>query len=177
MGSGSSRVHRLIAAGCLALSLGAGSGVTAAERGKGGEAFTARRDLTPAQQAAMAKTLAQYAPMRVDIFTFGDIAEITGFGDKLAATLKAAGWSPKVWLLDNGIAYGVVGVPVFARGASGPKADAATAALMQALRDQKVASQKFEPFKNDEPIEERFAATWNTSDVGGVRVYVGLAPP
>ena len=177
MGNASSGVRQLVVAGCLALSLGVGANAMAAERGKGSEAFAAKRDLTAGQQAAVAKALAQYAPMRVDIFTFGDIAEITGFGDKLAAALKAAGWTPKVWLLDNGIAYGVVGVPVFARAASGEKADAATAALMQALRDQKVASQKFEPFKNDNPIEERFAASWNPADVGEVRVYVGLTPP
>ena len=177
MRGGWTGVGRLLAAGCVALSVGAGSGAVAADRGKAAEAVAAKRDLTAAQQADMAKALSQYAPMRVDIFTFGDIAEITGFGDKLAAALKAAGWNPKVWLLDNGIAYGVVGVPVFARAASGEKADAATAALMQALRDQKVASQKFEPFKNDNPVEERFAASWNPADVGEVRVYVGLTPP
>jgi hypothetical protein len=152
----------------FALALCAGHGALAAEKA---------RTLSGAQQAAVEKVVAQYAPLKVDIFTFGDMAELTGFGGKLSTTLQAAGWKPKIFPIDNGVAYGVVGVAVFSRQASGDRAEAAAAALVDALRAQKIVAGKFEAFKTDEPPADRFAASWDPANVGDVRVFIGLAPP
>ncbi|MEO6341164.1 MAG: hypothetical protein ABIO39_14070 [Caulobacteraceae bacterium] len=140
------------------------------------DAQAADRRLTAGRQAAVVKALAGFAPVRVDIFIFGDTPEIMALTTDISATLRQAGWRPKLWAQANTIAYGVVGVPAFAREAAGAKADAGAEALVAALKAQKIASAKFHPFHDNEPPDRVFEGAWDSADVGAVRVYVGLNP-
>ena len=140
------------------------------------DAAVKARTLSAAQRAAMAKDLARFAPVRADIIVFGDTKEITAFGAAISDTLQQAGWRPKLWPIARGIAYGVVGVPIFANGAGDDKAVEAAAALETDLRTARITAKKFQSFPEDTVMKEQFEAAWNEADVADVRLFVGLKP-
>lgn len=143
---------------------------------EGAAAAAKARRLTPAQQATLAKAVAGFAPMRVDVFIFGDTPEITTLTADISAALRQGGWRPKLWAQANSIAYGVVGVPVFAHGEGGPGPDAAATALTAALKGQGIISAKVPPFHGTDAPDRVFEDAWDKADLGEVRVYVGLNP-
>lgn len=132
------------------------------------------RDLTPAQQTDFKQRLEPLAPLRVDIFTFGDSQEIAAFARKLAETLEIAGWKPKIWSVFSGASFGVTGVPIVARTET---ADKAAKALVEALIAANVSAKQFPTeqgfFKgNDVPMSVN-GPPWDANDVADLRIFVG----
>lgn len=117
--------------------------------------------------------LATFGPMRVDILTFGDTREISDFGRNLAEALQTVGWKPKVWSVMSGSAYGVTGVPVYARKGDA-KGSAAATALVSAILGQHISAKQFEPFEGTAlaPLNV-LGPQWDEKDVAPVRIWVG----
>lgn len=131
------------------------------------------RHFSPEQQREMKGELANFAPMRVDILTFGDTREISDFGRNLADTLEAAGWKPKVWSVMSGSIYGVTGVPVYARKGDS-KADSAASALVAAILGQRISAKQFEPFEGTAVAPFNvMGPPWDEKDSAPIRVWVG----
>jgi len=134
------------------------------------------RGLSSAQQAVLKSRLLPFAPMRVDIITFGDTREIADFGRKLAETLELAGWRPKIWSGLNGASLGVTGVPIFTHRGSPPKAGAAALALEEALIALQISAKVLGQFEGTKIPTTVSGPPWDEGDVADVRVFVGAKP-
>jgi hypothetical protein len=139
------------------------------------EQFKAPRQFNVGQQGLLGVRLRQFAPVRVDILTFGDTSEIASFGRHLGEVLERAGWKPKVWSVFNGASFGVTGVPVFAEKGSQRGAEAG-AALVEALTLVQVSAKKFDDFEGAALPTSVNGPPWDEKDIGAVRVYVGAKP-
>jgi hypothetical protein len=129
------------------------------------------RDFSSQQQAVLRARLSAFAPMRVDIITFGDTREIASFGQKLAETLQLAGWRPKVWAA-IGASGNVVGVPIFTRKASSPTVEAAASALEGALSAQQISAKKLGHFEGAD-FPTAVIGPPPGGDTADIRVFVG----
>lgn len=133
------------------------------------------RSLSSEQQAAIVKEVARFAPMRVDIFPFGETPEVADFAAQLGDVLARAGWKPSTFSLLNAVEIRGRGVVLFTRQGASAETVSAANALAEALVSVQISAR----------VQGTFAAASNLGPMVGpavsqepadIRLFVGPRP-
>lgn len=140
--------------------------------------FKAPRSLSKSQQDSLRDKLKGFSGISVDVFRFGETSEIVVLSTLLVSPLKDAGWSPRDWGITGGGA--ATGVLVMTRPGSNSTVELAAAALVRALNEVGIAS-------NKHPSPEGWGdwtnvpgmamgPNWEKDKVAPIRIVIGSKP-
>lgn len=142
------------------------------------EKFKAPRFITRAQQEILRDRLKPFTGASIDILRFGDSMEIVNFSAQLDAPLTNAGWSPRYWTITAGGA--VVGAFVVTKNGSSEITDKAATALVKALREVGIGSEKVPPPDGwgdwTAPPGIAHGPSWVKEQIAPIRMVIGAKP-
>ena len=132
--------------------------------------FKAPRNLSPEQQAEIAKRLSVFGPYTVDIIIIGDSPEIANITNLIGSTLQQAGWKPKFMgkaLSGPNVSGIIVGTHI---GSDTAVVNAANT-FIRALISFGIQTSRAEP-QFDDTLPMAIRGDWDTQNVAPIRMYV-----